>query len=301
MGFAETEEVIKKYKKAGRIAGEALHYGKKLIKVGVSIVEVMDKVEDKIRSLGAGIAFPAQISLNHVAAHYCSVDENEVFKEGDVVKLDVGAHIDGFIGDTALTVDLGSHEELLESSKKALENAISIIKAGVSTDEIGSTIHKTIGSFGFAPVRNLSGHGLDKFEFHSEPSIPNYNTHSNFILREKQVIAIEPFSSSGAGIVSESGEATVFSMIRAKPVRNPTSRKILKEIEGLNNLPFTTRWFYRKYPKFLVDHSIREFLRLGIIQEFKPLADISKGLVAQFEHTMIVSGEKAIVTTMIDD
>ena len=301
MGFAIDKDVVEKYKKAGFIAGKALRYGAKLIKPGVSIVSVLDSVEEKIKELGGGIAFPAQISLNHVAAHYCSVDENEVFKEGDVVKLDVGAHIDGFVGDTALTVDLGDNKDLLSASRTALKEAIKVVKSGTKVSDIGSVIHNTITSFGFAPVRNLSGHGLDKFQVHSEPNVPNYNNNSNYTLKNGQVIAIEPFSSSGVGIVEEVSTATVFSLERVKPVRNPTSRRILKEIISFNGLPFTIRWFYKKYPRLLVDHAFNEFLRLGIVHDYRPLADVGKGLVAQFEHTMIVQENKALVTTMVDD
>ena len=298
------KETIEKYRKAGSIAAKALNYGKGLVKEGVSLVYVMDEIEKKIISLGGEIAFPAQISLNNVAAHYCSVDEKEVFKQEDVVKIDIGSHVDGYIGDCALTVYLGESEnlkKLLESSRLALENALKILRAGVKISEIGREIQKTIASFGFYPVRNLSGHGLEKFNLHAEPSIPNYDTSSNIIIKNNSVVAIEPFSSTGIGIVGDSGTASVFSMIRSKPVRNITARKILKEIESYNGLPFTTRWFYRKYSKILVDNAIKEFLNNQIISEYKPLSDIGKGIVAQFEHTAIVTDEKTIVTTMLDD
>src|SRR3989338_1965802 len=93
------EEVLDKYKKAGRIAADCLQYGAKQIKVGNSIKEILDDVEKKILSLGAKHAFPAQISLNSAAAHQCSsLDDNSKLKEGDLVKLDIGTHIDGYIG-----------------------------------------------------------------------------------------------------------------------------------------------------------------------------------------------------------
>ncbi len=304
MGFAVDSETFEKYRKAGYITGTALHYGAKLIKPGVSVVEVLDKVEDKIKSLGAGLAFPAAASINHIAAHSCSVDEAEIFHEGDVIKLDIGGEIDGFIGDTALTVDLSDdkrNKDLLNASKTALMNAIKAVKVGVKTSDIGSVIHKTITSFGFSPVRNLSGHGLDKYKVHTDPSMPNYNTGSDYKLSDNQVIAIEPFASAGAGIVEEVGTPTIFMLEKAKPVRSLTARKILKEIKEMNGLPFTIRWFYKKYPKLLVNNAFAEFRRHGLVHEFPPLADISKGLIAQFEHTMIIKGDKVVVTTKVDD
>ncbi|MEM2121418.1 MAG: type II methionyl aminopeptidase [Candidatus Woesearchaeota archaeon] len=298
------EEVIENYKKAGSIAARALDFGRRLVKEGESLVFVMDKIEEKIKSLGAEIAFPAQISLNNIAAHYCSVDDKETFKFGDVVKIDIGTHINGYIGDCALTVYIGDDKNiknLLESARSALENALKVVKPGVRISEIGKIIQKTISSYGFYPVRNLSGHGLERFNLHAEPSIPNYDTNNNLILKKDSVIAIEPFSSTGVGIVGDSGNATVYSLIKSKPVRNNTARKILREIESYNGLPFTTRWFYKKYPKILVDNAIREFLNNEMIYEYKPLSDIGKGFVAQFEHTVIVRESKNIITTLLEE
>jgi methionyl aminopeptidase len=297
-------QTIEKYRKAGLIAAKALDFGRRLVKEGESLVLVMDKIEEKIKSLGGEIAFPAQISLNNVAAHYCSVDDKEVFRKGDVAKIDIGTHVEGYIGDCALTVYLGDDENiknLLKASKSALENALKIVRVGVKISDIGREIQKTIASFGFYPVRNLSGHGLEKFNLHAEPSIPNYDTSSTLVLKNNSVIAIEPFASTGIGIVGDSGTASIFSMINSKPVRNMTARKILKEIESYNGLPFTTRWFYKKYPRILVDNAIKEFLNNQIISEYRPLSDIGKGIVAQFEHTAIVKDEKIIVTTLLED
>ena len=301
MGFALDDETIKDYKKAGRITGRALQYGARLVKPGVSVVDVLDKIEEKIVSSGAGLAFPAAASINDVAAHSVPTDESLIFKEGDVVKLDIGGEINGFVADTALTVDLGNHPDLLQASKQARQNAIALVRAGVDVRSISSEINKTITSKGFSPIRNLTGHGLDKYVVHDDPVIPAYDTGNSFILEKGRVVAIEPFATSGAGVVYESGEPTVFMLVNPKPVRDLTARKILKEILEMNGLPFTIRWFYKKYPKFLVGNAFREFRRKNMLMEFPPLVDMNHGLVAQFEHTMIVDEDKAIVTTQVDD
>lgn len=299
MGFAVDEETIRKYKRAGEITGNALKYGASLVKPGVSVVEVLDKIEERIELRGAGLAFPAAASINYIAAHSAPVDESEVFHEGDVVKLDIGGEIDGFVADTALTVDLGNHEKLLEASKSALYNTIKLVKTGVDVRSLSREINRTITSFGYSPIKNLTGHGLDKYVVHDEPAIPAYDTGNSIFLEENQVIAIEPFASSGVGVVVESGEPTIFMLDHEKPVRSLTARRILKEIKSLNGLPFTIRWFYSEYPKLLVNEAFREFRRKNMLVEFPPLVDMSKGLVAQFEHTMIVKGDKVIVTTMV--
>ena len=173
------QEEIEKLKKAGKIAAQVLEYGKGLIKKDASLLEVLDKIEAKIFELGGKLAFPAQISCNHIAAHHCPEEDDKTIFSDQLVCLDVGVHVDGFIGDTAVTVDLsGKHEDLVKASREALENAIKTIKVGVTLGEIGKIIQDTIQRYGFAPIRNLSGHGLGVYEQHTKPSIPKKNSGS---------------------------------------------------------------------------------------------------------------------------
>ena len=286
-----------KYIEAGKIAGTALKYGAALIKVNASIFDVTEKVEQKILDEGGEFAFPPQISMNDIAAHYCAHPTDELrFSQGDLAKLDVGVMIDGYIGDTAASVDLGGHEKLVEASRKALDNALEQIRPGVTLSEIGRTIKDTISSYGFSPVRNLSGHGLNRYMFHDKPSIPNFDTGDKTQLKKGQVIAIEPFASNGAGIIYESSNATVFSQVAHKPVRNPLTRDILKAIESYKNMPFTTRWLGRKFPIPKVNYALRDLQQQGIIYAYPPLPDQAHGFVSQAEHTVIVD-DTPIVTT----
>jgi methionyl aminopeptidase len=297
------KETLESYKKAGRIAAEAREYGRGLIKVGASLLEVTEKVEQKIISLGGEFAFPPQISINDVAAHYCAAhDDNIIFKEGDVVKLDVGVHINGFVGDTATTVVLGNDPRLKlleEASRAALNDALKLIKPGVEISEIGRVIQKAIASRGFVPVINLSGHGLDKFTIHDAPSIPNIEISSRERLEEGQVIAIEPFASTGAGAIYESSNATIFALEYPKAVRSPMTREVLKTIEQYNGLPFCQRWLVKKHGLGKTAFALRELRNIGILKEYPPLPDKAHGLISQAEHTVIVL-EKPIITTMID-
>ena len=207
------QEIAEKYKKAGRIAAEALAYGKELIKKDAKVLDVCNKVEEKIISLGAGIAFPAQVSMNDTAAHYCPEDKDETVFSNQLVSLDVGTHVDGCIGDNACTVDLsGNNMELVKASEEALKAAIEKVKVGVKLSEIGKAIEDTITGFGFHPIRNLSGHGLDSYNIHCYPTIPNFDTKGDEVL-EKGVIAIEPFATNGAGMIEERGEPSVFTLL----------------------------------------------------------------------------------------
>ncbi|MBN2368134.1 type II methionyl aminopeptidase [Candidatus Woesearchaeota archaeon] len=286
-----------KYIEAGRIASTALHYGESLVKIGGSLLEVTDKIEQKILDMNGEFAFPPQISLNEIAAHYCAhPDDGIEFKEGDLVKIDVGVMIDGYIGDNALTVDLGDNEKLVKASRVALNNAIKLVEPGATLSEIGRTIHDTIVKFGYAPVRNLSGHGLSQYVFHDKPSIPNFDTGDKTKLRRGQVIAIEPFASTGSGVIFESSPANIYSVIGQKPMRNPITRDVLKEISKYKNMPFTTRWLTRKFHPGKVNFALRELEHYRIITSFPPLPDSGNGLVSQAEHTMIVDDDPIVTT-----
>jgi methionyl aminopeptidase len=293
------KEIEEKYLKAGKIAAEAREFGKSLIKPGVLVVDVLDKVEEKIKSLGGRIAFPAQISLNETAAHFCPLLGDKTEFKDQIIKLDVGVHIDGYIADTALTVDLSDkHGDLLKASKEALDKALALVKPGLAIGEIGKVIHETITGYGFSPVRNLSGHGLGHFDVHSKPSIPNFDTGDERELEEGMVFAIEPFASTGAGVVYESGEAGVFMLAEKRPVRSPITREVLKEIESYEGLPFAKRWLQKKFGA-KVGFAFRELKQLGCLKEFPPLVDEGKGMVSQAEHSVIVTSDGANVFTRV--
>jgi methionyl aminopeptidase len=291
-------EEIEKYKQAGKITAQVLEYGKELIKKDASMLEVLDEVEEKISELGAKPAFPAQISCNHIAAHYCPDEDDKTILTDQLVSLDVGVHINGFIGDSAVTVDLsGKYADLIKVAEDALANAIKIIRPGATVAEVGQAIQESIQSHYFAPVKNLSGHGLGQYEIHTKPSIPNFNNGDQTRIEKGMVFAVEPFASTGAGIVQDSGTATVFELGNKKPVRNPITRQVLMEIESYDNLPFTTRWLTRKFGA-KAKYALKEMDQLGMLHAHPPLADKDKGFIAQAEHSILIDDDgKVIVLT----
>jgi len=294
-----TDDELEKFRKAGKIASEAREYGKSLIKIGASLLEVCDLVEKKIKDLGGEMAFPVQISRNQIAAHYCPTkNDRVVFQKGDIVKIDVGVHVDGYVGDTAATVNLAGekYDKLVRASREALDNAIKAAKPGITTGEMGKIIGETIEKHGFKPIRNLSGHGVGKFIIHGPPSIPNYDNGTETKLIEGEVIAIEPFATDGAGKVEEETNAEVFMLVDRKPVRNLFVKEVLKEIDRYDGLPFTTRWLTKKISEAKVSYAINELQKMEMIQSFPPLPDMDKGMVSQAEHTIIV-GDKAEILT----
>jgi methionyl aminopeptidase len=285
-----TRENIEDWRKAGKIAAQALQHGAGLIKKGALLRDVCELVEQKIIELGAKPAWPVQVGCNEVAAHFTpDADDNSVCDD-KLICLDVGAHINGCIGDCAMTVDLsGKYSDLIKVSKEAYEAAKKVVAVGANVGEIGKAIQEVIVSAGFAPVRNLSGHTLSPFVIHDHPSIPNVDIESDITLQKGQVIAIEPFTTTGAGVVEEAERSNLFSLVNKKPVRSPYARDALKFIEeAYENLPFTTRWLAKTFGTGRANLAIRELNLAGCLHSYPPLVEKNKGMVAVHENTLLV-------------
>ena len=281
--------------KAGEIASEALEYGINLIKKDRSVLEIIENTEAKIFQLGGRPAFPANISINEIAAHYSPIKEDFPIKESDIVKLDVGVHVNGAIGDNAATV--GSNKELIEASREALNEAIKIIQIGTKLRDIGKAIEKTISSYGFNPIKNLTGHSIDIYEQHSGLSIPNYDNKDEFKLKKGMIIAIEPFATNGIGMIEEGKDSGIFKMENAKSVRTQISKEILDYIsKEYSTLPFAKRWLLKKFPEFKVNFALNNLEREGIISQYKQLPEKRKGIVSQEEHTLLIDDNVKILT-----
>ena len=286
-----SKEELADWRKAGQVSAQALEFGKNLIKKGTPLVAVCDAVDAKIIELGARPSFPAQISVDHIAAHYCPEDKDGVILDAQLCKLDVGASFNGAMGDNAVTVDLsGSNGALVAASEEALANAIKIVIAGVPLGEIGRVIQATIASYGFSPIRNLSGHGLGKHQIHTSPTVPNFDNGDQTTLRENEVIAIEPFATNGKGMIHESSSAQVFMQVSDKPAgRDQSVRKILEKIHTFEGMPFARRWLLKDFPLIKVALAMRILEQQGIIQGFPPLIEEARGLVSQAEKTLLVT------------
>jgi len=192
---------------AGKITKEAVILARKNIREGVNIYDYVKKIEDFIKSKGAGLAFPVNISINEYAAHdTADYKSNKIFQAGQVVKVDIGAEVNGYVGDSAFTSEIKTKEysDLILSSEKALSEALKIIKPGIKLREIGAVINSTIAMFGYNPIKNLGGHGVGKYSLHTGIFIPNYDNHDNHELKEDDMVAIEPFATTGKGSVVSS-------------------------------------------------------------------------------------------------
>ncbi len=273
---------------AKKIATESLEYGKTLIKKDSLVLDICEKVEGKIRELGGKPAFPVNVSINRVAAHYTALPNDQTkLNNGDLVKIDVGVHVNGAIGDVAGSVDLGENKELVMAAQEALKSVKSLIKPGIELREIGRKIQKTIQDYGFSPIKNLSGHELGLYKVHAGMTIPNYDNGDTTKLEKGQHIAIEPFATNGEGKVVEGKESGIYRLERVKPVRDFGARKVIKFIqEEYKELPFAQRWIVKKFPHG--NYILRLLEKEKIVKHYPQLVEISKGLVSQAETSFTV-------------
>ena len=294
------KEILDKYIKAGKIAAEVREYGCSLVKKDALEIEIAEKIDKKILELNGKPAFPVNISINDMAAHWHpQLNDKTVINEKDYVKIDVGVHVDGYIGDTASTIRIVGKDDLIICSEKMLEKALEMFKPGTIIGEIGEAIENVCKEFGFNPIRNLTGHSVDRYDVHAGRTIPNVKNDSKYQLREDEIYGVEPFCTAGSGFVKESGKPLIFRWISDRPTRLIEARKILELARTkFERLPFAKRWIQKQFSPLKVELSLKELLNSNALYGYEPLKEVSGKPVAQSEHTVIVK-EKPIITTYL--
>lgn len=281
------------YQKAGQIASEVRETARSTSYIGKRLLDICNTLEGKIRTLGGLPAFPVNVSLNDVAAHYTAEpdDETEV-NDGDVLKIDIGVQIDGYIADTAVTVCYDAKSEpLVRASEAALTEAVRYAAANARANEIGKIIESTIIKFGFKPIQNLSGHSLEQYTIHAGKSIPNIRTIGpSFALMENQAYAIEPFvtTKSGHGVVFEGKTRNIYAIRSRKPSKDKKADAILETVwNTYKTLPFAARWLMDNYEAAEVLNSINLLVAKKNIHAYPILVETQGEIVTQSEHTII--------------
>jgi len=284
---------------AGKLLAEVREQLRPMVKPGVGLLEIAETAEKLIVEKGSKPAFPCNVSVNEVAAHYSPpMDDSAAVKEGDMVKVDIGAHVDGYIADTAFTVATGEKAEMVQVVEKALEAAIAAVKPEIDVGEIGRVVEETITAAGFKPIRNLTGHSLARWDLHSGLTIPNVKENMGQILKAGDVLAIEPFVTDGAGFVEDQKSLHIFRYMRDVPTRLRMSRELLRDVrKEYSSLPFAERWLAKRMSKLRLELTLRELVGIGAFWPYYVLAERAKGKVAQAEHTVIVTETGCEVTT----
>jgi len=294
-----TDEELQAYRKAGKLLAEVREQVRPLVKPGARLLDIADAVEGSIAQRGGKPAFPCNVSVNEIAAHYSPpVNDDATIKEGDIVKVDLGAHLEGYIADTAFTVSTGENQELVQTVEQALEAAIEVVKPEIDVGEIGRVVEETVTAAGFKPIRNLTGHGLARWSLHSGLTIPNVQEETGQKLKVGDVLAIEPFITDGAGFAEDKEKVYIFRYLRDRPTRLRMARQLLNEIKrDYHGLPFAERWLAKRMSKLRLELTLRELVGAGALWPYHVLAERAKGKVAQAEHTVIVTEEGCEVTT----
>jgi len=277
-------------RQVGDVVHKALRYAIDLTQPGTPVLEICEKVEAFIRANDAKPAFPVNISINEVAAHYTAKrgDDLTIPKTG-LVKIDIGAHRDGYIVDAAVTVALGPvFVNLAKAARAALEAAVNTVKPGVKAWQIGDAVERVIKNYGFKPVYNLTGHKIERYLLHAGYVIPNYPDKSaSQTLSPGDIYAIEPFSTNGEGYVVDGKEITIFRLAR---MRHKVFQPLIDVVSSeAGPLPFTPRWFPQ-----LDDNTIAMALKAGVLHGYEVLIERSRGFVAQYEDTIYVGEDSAV-------
>ncbi|MEZ0248435.1 MAG: type II methionyl aminopeptidase [Thermoproteus sp.] len=275
---------------AGDVVHKALNYALNIIHPDMPVLELCEKIEQFIIAQGAKPAFPVNIGINEVAAHYTAVraDEKKIPKNS-VVKIDIGAHKEGYIVDAAVTVALGTnaYDGLVKAAYRALRGAQDMMRPGVKAWQVGEAIEASIKEAGYKPIYNLTGHRIERYNLHAGDIVPNYGDKSAAqAFRVHDVYAVEPFATNGKGFVIDNNIITIFRLMRRK------SKKYQKYIDIIydysNNLPFSPRWFDQIPEEFY-----REGLSEGVLYGYEVLVEEGRGFVAQFEDTFLIEEDGA--------
>jgi methionyl aminopeptidase len=289
-----TEKILK----AGKISSQVKIYARTIVKKGIPLLEIAEKIEAKIFEFGGKPAFPVNLSINEVAAHYTPGHDDKTAANG-LLKVDFGVNVDGWVADNAFSVDLDENKEnkkLIAVSEAALLKASSEIKLNVSANKIGSVISKTIEEGGFSPIINLSGHSMEQYSLHAGITIPNIDDGKTIKL-EEGLYAIEPFATPGSGKVRDGKPSGIYELTSEKSPRSSLAREILEFIKKeYNTLPFCSRWIFKKFEARGL-FALKELEANGNLHHFSQLVEVSDSKVSQAEQTIFIDKEGRVIVT----
>jgi methionyl aminopeptidase len=289
-------EVKQHYIEAGKVIQKARKKAREVAEPGTNLKVIAEKVEGLIREEGLEPAFPVNISIDDVAAHYSpGLNEERKLKQEDVVKLDIGAHSEGYIADTALTVNpSGEYSEMIEANRKVLEKALEFLEPGVTVGELGTFVQNQVPDK-YSVVRNLTGHSLGKYDQHAGLSIPNVANRNDTVLEKGDAVAIEPFLTTGAGKIKNGKKGNIYIEKGGNP-RGRAERKLMKNIKDFNGLPFSPRWMDLGGRERM---ALKKLVKGDAVKHYPVLKELNGGKVTQSEHTVLVGVEDGenLVTT----
>ena len=248
------------------------------------------QVESEIAAQWAKPAFPCNISINHIASHDTpSIGDERIFLDGDVVKLDFGVSVDGYVADAAFTVEVGTraNAKLISAAERSLAAGISAVKPGAFIRDIGRSINEAATSEGYRTLKDLLGHSLKRNCLHGGVTIPSYDDGSFLRVREGDVLAIEPFLTAGSGAIVRANRGNIYQLIRNEPIyaHGELQKDLLAQIsKNYQNFPFAERWLSDP-------EGVGGLVRSACLYNYPVLVEADLAPVAQAESTIIVERE----------
>jgi methionyl aminopeptidase len=297
-------QALNSFKKSGEIVARLRKEIPSLVKYGRPAIEICDGLEQRIRDYGGKPAFPVNVGINDVAAHYTSPPGDTLtIPSSSLVKVDFGVHVDGYATDTSVTVCLDPRlEPLAQAADEALQNAIRAFKPGVKLSEIGRIVQTTITRFGLRPISNLTGHKIERYNLHAGKSVPSVSAMgmNGTKIEEGEVFAIEPFVtfSRAQGAVTNGSSAYIYRFVKPKGAITEDSKKVLAFVQtNFLTLPFASRWLEKAFSRDVAKKAIQDLIRNKCISAYPVLVETTGNPVAQSEHTVIVDHEGCTVLT----
>jgi methionyl aminopeptidase len=296
------KEELEKFRKSGRILRETREEMRSFVHEGIPIIDVCEKVENTIRKKGGKPAFPCNVSINEVAAHYTSPpNDKALIPEGATVKVDLGVQIDGYVTDTAFTVAFSFEgQSMTKTAETALKAVIDNIHDDMGLSNIGALVETTIKNRGFKPISNLTGHSVGRYLIHAGTSIPSVSGFSPYRVHTDEVYAIEPFVTAPDAIarVDDSPQITIYRLLKAKSTKTAAAKNLLKHIESnFRTLPFAERWLNGVLPPDQHKVAFKELLQLKAVMGYPVFVEASRKIVAQAEHTLLIKEDGCEVLT----
>jgi methionyl aminopeptidase len=294
-------EPLEALHQAGKIAAQVRDETKKMIKPGVKVIDICDQVQRRLEQLGGKPAFPTNVDIDYIAAHYCSpINDTMIIPNESLVKLDIGVHVNGYIADTATTVCFDPMMRyLVDAAEAGLQAAINTIRPGVRASQVGAEIEQAIKSHGANPIKNLSGHKLARYIVHAGKSIPNVSGRDHHLIQEGDVYAIEPFAvpPNAEGMVRDGPPSNIYRVLKKRSMKGGTKNLFKFIQQEYRTLPFASRWILRSFPGPKGETAFKELLDSKCIMSYPQLLEKTKAKVAQAEHSVIVTVDGCEITT----
>jgi methionyl aminopeptidase len=204
----KSTQEIEKMRRAGQVVREVLELVRSKVKPGATTYDLEKAAEARVKELGVKAAFkgyhgfPCMLctSVNSEVVHGIP-SPKRVLKDGDIVSVDFGVVVDGYYGDAAITVPVGSIDDnaarLLKATEESLKAGIAAIRPGATLGDVGAAVQNVVEGQGFSVVRDFVGHGIGT-QMHEDPHVPNFGEAGQGMkLKVGMVIAIEPMVNAG--------------------------------------------------------------------------------------------------------